>query len=260
MSFDNLLVQREAGVAVLTVQRPQRLNAIDAWTIEELKQAFLEFQQDDSVRCVIVTGAGEKAFVAGADINELAGDTSEGARQRALDGQRVFDLIEQLGKPVIAAVNGFALGGGCELAMACTFRIAADTARFGQPEINLGLIPGFAGTQRLARLVGRPKAMELILTGNPITAADALAIGLVTRVVPAAELMTAARALASELAAKPPVAMRYAMEAVNNGFEMPFADACRFEAALFGMVAATEDMKEGTRAFLEKRKAQFKGR
>jgi enoyl-CoA hydratase len=260
MSFDNLLVQREAAVAVLTVQRPQRLNALDAWTIEELRQAFLEFQQDDSIRCVIVTGAGEKAFVAGADINELAGDTPEGARQRALAGQRVFDLVEQLGKPVIAAVNGFALGGGCELAMACTFRIAADAARFGQPEINLGLIPGFAGTQRLARLVGKPKAMELILTGNPITASEALAAGLVNRVVAAADLMSTARALAAELAAKPPIAMQYAMEAINHGVEMPFADACRLEATLFGMVAATEDMKEGTRAFLEKRKAEFKGR
>jgi enoyl-CoA hydratase len=260
MSFDNLLVQREAAVAVLTVQRPQRLNALDAWTIEELRQAFLEFQQDDSVRCIIVTGAGDRAFVAGADINELAGDTPEVARQRSLAAQRVLNLIEQLGKPVIAAVNGFALGGGCELAMACTFRIAADTARFGQPEINLGLIPGFAGTQRLARLVGKPKAMEMILTGNPINASEALAAGLVNRVVPAADLMTAARAFAAELAAKAPVALRYAMEAVNNGLEVPFDDGCRLEATLFGMVAATEDMKEGTRAFLEKRKAEFKGR
>ena len=171
----------------------------------------------------------------------------------------MFDLIEQLGKPVIAAVNGFALGGGCELAMACTLRIAADTARFGQPEINLGLIPGFAGTQRLARLVGKTKAMELILTGNPITRPEALAIGLVNRVVPAADLMTEARALAAELAAKPPIALRYAMEAINSGLEMPFAEACRLEAALFGMVTATDDMKEGTRAFLEKRKPEFKG-
>jgi enoyl-CoA hydratase len=260
MSFDNLLVEREAGVAVLTVHRPERLNALDARTIDELGQAFLDFQQDDSIRCVIVTGAGDKAFVAGADINELAGDTPEAARRRALASQQVFDSIEQLGKPVIAAVNGFALGGGCELAMACTLRIASDTARFGQPEINLGLIPGFAGTQRLSRLVGKPKAMELILTGNPITASEALAIGLVNRVVAAVDLRNAARALAADLAAKPPIALRYAIEAVNNGVEMPFADARRFEAALFGMVAATEDMKEGTRAFLEKRKPQFKGR
>jgi len=180
--------------------------------------------------------------VAGADINELARDTPENARRRALAGQQVFDFIEQqLAKPVIAAVNGVALGGGCELAMACTFRIAADTAKFGQPEINLGLIPGFAGTQRLARLVGRAKAMELILTGNPITASQALAIGLVNRVVPAADLMNESRALAVELAAKAPLALRYAMEAVNNGLEMPFADACQFEAALFGMAVATEE-------------------
>ena len=171
MSFDNLLVERESGVAVLTVQRPQRLNALDARTLDELQQAALDLQQDDSIHCVILTGAGDKAFVAGADINEIARDTPDGARARALHGQRVFDLIEHLGKPVIAAVNGFALGGGCELAMACTLRLAADTARFGQPEINLGLIPGFAGTQRLARLVGKTKALEMILTGAPITAA-----------------------------------------------------------------------------------------
>jgi enoyl-CoA hydratase len=260
MSFDNLLVQRESGVAVLTVQRPQRLNALDAWTLDEIRQAVLNFQQDESIRSVIVTGAGDKAFVAGADINEIARDTPEGARRRALTGQHVFDLIERLGKPVIAAVNGFALGGGCELAMACTLRIAADTARFGQPEINLGLIPGFAGTQRLARLVGKTKAMELILTGDPISASDALAIGLVNRVVPAADLMTQARALAADLAAKPPIALRYAIDAINDGLDMPFAEACRLEASLFGMVTATDDMKEGTRAFLEKRKAVFTGK
>jgi len=259
MPFDNLLVQRETRIAVLTVQRPTRLNALDASTLDELRQAALDLQQDDSIRCVIVTGAGEKAFVAGADLNEIAGDTAEAARMRALGGQHVFDLIERLGKPVIAAVNGFALGGGCELAMACTLRIAADTARFGQPEINLGLIPGFAGTQRLARLVGKAKAMELILTGNPILASEALAIGLVNRVVPAANLMSEARALAAELAAKPAIALRYAMEAINSGLEMPFVEACRLEASLFGMLTATDDMKEGTRAFLEKRKPEFKG-
>jgi len=260
MPFDNLLLQRESGVAVLTVQRPQRLNALDAKTIDEIRQAIPDLRHDESIRCVIVTGAGDKAFVAGADIHELARDTPELARRRALAGQHAFDLIEQLGKPVVAAVNGFALGGGCELAMACTLRIAADTARFGQPEINLGLIPGFAGTQRLARLVGKTKAMELILTGNPISASEALAIGLVNRVVPAAALMKEAHALAAELAAKPPLALRYAMEAIHKGLEMPFAEACRFEAALFGMVTATDDMKEGTRAFLEKRKAEFKGK
>jgi enoyl-CoA hydratase/carnithine racemase len=259
MSFDNLLDQREAAVAIVTIQRPQRLNALDAATLDELRRAFLDFQQDDSIRCVIVTGAGDKAFVAGADINEFARDTPEGARERARRGQQVFDLIERLGKPVIAAINGFALGGGCELAMACTLRLAADTARFGQPEINLGLIPGFAGTQRLARLVGKTKAMEMILTGAPIGASDALALGLVNRVVPAGALMDEARALAADLAAKPAIAMRYAMDAVNRGLDMPFAEACELEAALFGLLTTTEDMKEGTKAFLEKRKPVFKG-
>ena len=260
MSFDNLLVEREPRIAVLTIQRPQRLNALDSRTLDGLREAFLSLQHDDQIHCVILTGAGEKAFVAGADINELAQDTPDGARRRAVAGQSVFDLIEGLGKPVIAAVNGFALGGGCELAMACTLRIAADSARFGQPEINLGIIPGFAGTQRLVRLVGKSKAMEMIVTGAPITAQDALACGLINRVVPAAELMKEARALAADLASKAPVALRYAMDAVNRGAEMPFADACQLEATLFGLVTATDDMREGTAAFLEKRKPTFKGR
>src|SRR5436190_2375419 len=172
MPFDNLLVERESRIAVLTVQRPARLNALNASTLDELRQAALDLQHDNSIRCVIITGAGEKAFVAGADINEIARDTPEAARLRALGGQHVFDLIERLGKPVIAAVNGFALGGGCELAMACTLRIAADTARFGQPEINLGLIPGFGGTQRLARLVGPGRALALLLRGHQLDAAE----------------------------------------------------------------------------------------
>jgi enoyl-CoA hydratase len=260
MPFDNLLVQREARVAVLTIQRPQKLNALDAATLDAIRQAVLDVQQDESIRCVIITGSGDKAFVAGADVNEIARDTPDGALQRARRSQHVFDLIEQLGKPVIAAVNGLALGGGCELAMACTLRIAADTARFGQPEINLGLIPGFAGTQRLARLVGKTRAMELILTGSPISASEALAIGLINRVVPAADLMNAARTLAAELAMKPAIALRYAMAAINNGLEMPFAEGCQLEASLFGMVTTTEDMREGTKAFLEKRKPEFKGR
>jgi enoyl-CoA hydratase len=260
MSFDNLLVEREARVAILTIQRPRRLNALDARTLDELRRAFLDLQHDPDIHCVILTGAGDKAFVAGADINELATDAPPAARDRALNGQAVFDLIEGLGKPVIAAVNGFALGGGCELAMACTLRIAADSARFGQPEINLGLIPGFAGTQRLVRLVGKSKAMEMILTGAPISAEDALDCGLVNRVVPAADLMSQVRTLAAELASKAPVALRYAMDAINRGADMPFGDACRLEASLFGLVTATEDMREGTSAFLEKRKAEFKGR
>src|SRR5215213_991075 len=212
MSFDNLIVQRESRVARLTVQRPHRLNALDSSTLDEIRHAVLELQQDDSIRCVIITGAGDKAFVAGADINEIASDTPDGARRRALHGQHVFDLIEQLGKPVIAAVNGFALGGGCELAMACTLRIAADTARLGQPEVNLGIIPGFAGTQRLARLIGAGRALEMLLTGEPVTAAEAYRLGLVNRVVPAAELMTEVRTLATSLASKAPVAVRYIID------------------------------------------------
>jgi enoyl-CoA hydratase len=260
MSFDNLLVERDAPIAIVTIHRPQRLNALDRRTLEELERTFHELQHDQSIRAIILTGSGDKAFVAGADIRELATDDPDAARRRALGGQHVFDLIERLGTPVVAAVNGFALGGGCELAMACTLRIAADTARFGQPEINLGLIPGFAGTQRLARLVGKGKAMELVLTGMQIDAAEALSIGLVNRVVPQSDLLREAKALAFELAEKPPIALRYAMDAINHGLDMPFGEACQFEATLFGMATATDDMKEGTRAFMEKRKPVFKGR
>ncbi|HZT77027.1 MAG TPA: enoyl-CoA hydratase-related protein [Vicinamibacterales bacterium] len=260
MADPNLIVERDAGVALVTINRPKVLNALNSDTIDELRRTLLDLQRDEAVRALVLTGAGEKAFVAGADINELAVQTPTGGREHALKGQHVFDLVENLGKPVIAAINGFALGGGCELAMACTLRIAADTARLGQPEINLGLMPGYAGTQRLSRLVGRGRAMELILTGAPIAADEALRIGLVNRVVPAAELMTSARALAAQLAKSAPIAMRYIITAVNRGAEMPFADACQYEATLFGLVASTDDMREGTRAFLEKRKPEFKGR
>src|SRR5206468_578165 len=229
-------------------------------TVDELRRAMLDFRQDESVRAIIVTGAGEKSFVAGADINELAVQTPTGGREHALSGQHVLDVIENLGKPVIAAINGFALGGGCELAMACTLRIAADTARLGQPEIALGLIPGYAGTQRLARLVGRGRAMEMILTGTPIAADEALRIGLVNRVFPAANLMADARKLAAQLAKSAPIAMRYIINAVNKGIEMPFAAASQYEAALFGLVTSTDDMREGTTAFLEKRNPEFTGR
>jgi enoyl-CoA hydratase len=221
---------------------------------------MLGLQRDDAIRVIVLTGAGEKAFVAGADINELAVQTPTGGRDHALKGQHVFDLIENLGKPVIAAINGFALGGGCELAMACTLRIAADTARLGQPEINLGLIPGYAGTQRLLRLVGKGRAMEMILSGQPVTADHALSIGLVNGVSPLGGLMETVRGLAAKLAASAPIAMRYAINAINKGAAMPFAEACQYEATLFGLVASTEDMREGTRAFLEKRKPEFKGR
>jgi len=260
MAFDNLLLERDGAVAVVTINRPKVLNALNTQTMDELRRLMLELKHDEGVRVVLLTGAGEKSFVAGADINELAVQTPVSGREHALTGQHVLDLIEHLGKPVIAAINGYALGGGCELAMACTLRLAADTAKLGQPEINLGLLPGYAGTQRMSRLVGKGKAMELILTGAPIGAADALAIGLVNRVVPAAELMAEARKLAAELAGHAPIAMRYIMAAINKGLEMPFAEASVFEATLFGLVASTEDMREGTKAFLEKRKPEFKGR
>jgi len=260
MAFDNLLLERDGAVAIVTINRPRVLNALNTQTIDELRRMILDLKHDDAVRVMILTGAGEKAFVAGADINELAVQTPTGGREHALKGQHVFDLIENMGKPVIAAINGYALGGGCELAMACTLRLAADSARLGQPEISLGLIPGYAGTQRLPRLVGRGKAMEMMLTGAPITAEEALRIGLVSRVVAAAELMAEARQLAAQLAAHAPIALRYIINAVNKGSDMPFADACQYEATLFGLVASTDDMKEGTAAFLEKRKPEFRGK
>jgi enoyl-CoA hydratase len=260
VAYDNLLIERDGAVACVTFNRPNVLNAINAPTLDALRRAILDLQRDESVRAVILTGSGDKAFVAGADINELAVQTPTGGREHALTGQHILDLIENMGKPVIAAINGYALGGGCELAMACTLRVAADTAKIGLPEITLGILPGYAGTQRLARLVGKGKAMELILTGVPIGGDEAVRIGLVNRVVPAAELMTDARALAGRLAENAPIAMRYIISAINKGLEMPFGEACAYEATLFGIVASTEDMREGTRAFLEKRRPVFKGR
>src|SRR5213080_264378 len=195
MAFDNLLLERDGAVAIVTINRPNVLNALNSHTVDELRRLMLELKHDAAVGAIVLTGAGEKSFVAGADINELAVQSPAGGREHALTGQHVFDLIENLGKPVIAAINGYALGGGCELAMACTLRIAADTAKIGQPEINLGILPGYAGTQRLARLVGKGRAMELILTGGQITAAEAERIGLVNRVVPAAALMSEVRSL-----------------------------------------------------------------
>jgi enoyl-CoA hydratase len=212
------------------------------------------------VRAIVLTGAGEKAFIAGADINELAVQTPIEGKEHARRGQQIFDAIEQLGKPVIAAVNGFALGGGCELAMACTMRVAADTARFGQPEINLGIIPGYGGSQRLPRLVGRGVALEILLTGDMISAERAYEIGLVNRVVPAAELMSEAKKIAHVLASKAPIAIRYILEAVHHGLDGSL-DAGQFlETALFGAIASSADMKEGTKAFLEKRKAVWQGK
>jgi len=260
MAYENLLTERDGAVSILTINRPAVLNALNAATLTELAQAIQEAATDAAVRVIILTGSGEKSFVAGADINELAKQTPVSGREHARHGQALFTHIERLHKPVIAAVNGFALGGGCELAMACTIRLAADNAKFGQPEINLGLIPGYAGSQRLPRLVGRGRALELLLLGNQITAEEAWRIGLVNRVVPAAKLMEEARAMAQTLATKAPVAVRYILDAVAGGVEMSFADAQDYEATLFGLVSTTEDMREGTRAFLEKRKANFTGR
>jgi len=260
MPFDNLLLERDDAVALVTINRPQVLNALNLATLDELRRVVLDLKRDDSVRAVILTGSGEKAFVAGADVNELAAQTPLAGREHALSGQHVLGLIENMGKPVIAAINGYALGGGCELALACTLRIAADTARLGQPEVNLGILPGYAGTQRLPRLVGKARAMELILTGAQITASEAERIGLVNRVVPAAVLLTEAKKLAGQLAKQAPIAVRYIIDAINHGLEMPFLEGCRFEATLFGLVAGSEDMREGTRSFLEKRKPEFTGR
>jgi len=260
MPYAHLLVETDGAVATVTINRPKVLNALDAATLAELGQAMRALQADETVRVVVLTGAGEKAFVAGADIRELATLTPDAGKARAELGQGVFDLVERLGKPVIAAINGFALGGGCELAMACTVRLAADTATFGQPEVKLGLTPGFGGTQRLPRLVGKGRAMELVLGGGMIDAAEAFRIGLVNRVVPAAALRGEARALAQAWAANAPMAMRYAMEAISHGLETSFAEGCFVEASLFGLAFATEDMREGTRAFLDKRTPEFKGR
>jgi enoyl-CoA hydratase len=259
MSFDNLLLDHDGATAVVTINRPAVLNALNSATLDELRRAMLDIQRDAAVRVVIITGAGEKAFVAGADINELARQTPVSGREHARAGQAVLDLIEGLGKPVIAAINGYALGGGCELAMACTIRLAAETAKLGQPEISLGIIPGYGGTQRLPRLIGKGRALELILTGAPITAAEAHRIGLVNQVVPAAELMTRAKQMAAVLARQAPIAVGYILQAVNQGLEMPTHEALAYEATFFGLLATTDDMREGMRAFLEKRKPEFHG-
>src|SRR5688500_2902468 len=260
MAFENLIVDRDGALAIVTINRPKVLNALNTATMEELTAAFAELGADESGRAIVLTGSGVHSFVAAAGITGLAVQTPVGGRDHAQRGQRVLDVIENLGKPVVAAINGFAFGGGCELAMACTLRIAADTAKLGQPEINLGLIPGYAGTQRLTRLVGRGVAMEMLLTGDAITAAEAHRIGLVNRVVPAADLMTEAKKLAQQLAAKAPVAARFIIDAVNRGADLPLAHAQVYETTLFGLVSTTDDMREGTRAFLEKRKPEFKGR
>ena len=260
MTFENLLLERDGAVAIVTLNRPKVLNALNHKTLAELSACMASLKADEGVRAIILTGSGEKSFVAGADINELATQSPVEGQAHARRGQLILDAIEQLGKPVIAAVNGFALGGGCELAMACTIRLAADSARFGQPEINLGLMPGYAGSQRLPRLVGKGIAMEMLLTGDMVGAQRAYEIGLVNRVVPAAERMTEARTLAQTLAAKAPIAVGFIIDAVNQGLEAPFAVGEYLETSLFGTIASSEDMREGTKAFLDKRKPVWQGK
>lgn len=261
MAYQNILVQREENVGLIQVNRPDKLNALNRATLEELVQAVDELGADPAVRVIIFTGAGERAFVAGADIQELSAikSATDAMGTTALFHTLLYRL-DRLEKPVIMAINGYALGGGCELAMGGDIRLAAETARFGQPEINLGLIPGGQGTQRLPRLIGRGMAKLLILTGDQITAAEAHRLGLVEQVVPAAELMATARALAQKLASKSSLVLAIAKKAINEGMEMDLQRGCEYEAVLFGIAASTEDRVEGTRAFLEKRKPVFKGR
>lgn len=259
MSYETLIHQNREGIGYVTINRPEKLNALNDQVMTDLNACFESIEQDAAVKTVILTGAGEKAFVAGADIAVLAAQTPVEGKERSIRGQRVLDRIENLGKPVIAAVNGYALGGGCELAMACTLRVASETAKLGQPEVKLGIIPGYAGSQRLPRLVGKGRAMELILSAEPITAGEAWRIGLVNQVVPAKDLMPTCEALARKIMANGPLAVRFAMEAVNRGCEMTQEQGQFLEATLFGLCCTTADMKEGTRAFLEKRPPRFTG-
>jgi enoyl-CoA hydratase len=256
----NVLYEKKGAIAYVTVNRPKVLNALNTPTWKDLRTAFMDARGDAAVRGVILTGAGDKAFIAGADISELAHVAAFEAEQASRFGQDVLDLIENLGKPVVAAVNGFALGGGCETAMACTIRLAVDTAKFGQPEVMLGLLPGGGGTQRLPRLVGKGRALQLILTGETISAQEAYRIGLVNEIVPAADLITRAEAILKRIAANAPISVGFALEAVNKGLETSQSDALLLEASYFGLCAATEDKKEGTTAFLEKRAPHFQGR
>ncbi len=260
MAYENLLYEKKHQIGTITFSRPKVLNALNRKTMEELGALLAVVRDDAEVRVLILTGAGEKAFVAGADINELAQRTPVDGKEFSVFGQGVLHMLETLGKPSIAAINGYALGGGCELALACTLRLACRSAKLGQPEVKLGILPGYGGSQRLARLCGKGAAHELVLTGEMISAEEGLRIGLVNHVYEPAELMPAAEALAKKIIANAPLAVQYAMEAIEHGVEMPQEEGLFLEATLFGLCCATEDMREGTRAFLEKRPAQFKGR
>src|SRR6516162_6777547 len=260
MNFENIILEKKNAIAYITVNRPKVLNALNMATMEELRAAFHDIKGDAEIRVVIFAGSGEKAFIAGADIGELAQQDPVSGKEYTHRGQSVLDSIENLGKPVIACINGFALGGGCEIALACTMRLASENAKLGQPEVKLGIIPGYGGTQRLSRLVGKGLAMQQVLTGEMITAQEAHRIGLVNEVVPAAELIPRAEAIAAKIIANAPLAVQYAMEAVNKGMEMTLAEGLYLEAVLFGVACSTEDKTEGTRAILEKRAPVFKGK
>jgi enoyl-CoA hydratase len=260
MTYENLLYEAKDQIARITFNRPSVLNALNRKTMEELGDALEKVRADDSVRVLILTGAGEKAFVAGADISELAQRTPVDGKDYTLFGQGVIHRLETLGKPSIAAINGFALGGGCEVALACSIRIASKNAKLGQPEVKLGIIPGYGGSQRLPRLCGKGVAHEWILTGEIFSAEEACRVGLVNRVVEPGELLPAAEQLARKIIANAPLAVKYAMEAIEHGMEMPQEQGLFLEATLFGLCCATEDMREGTRAFLEKRPPKFQGR
>jgi len=258
--MDNVKIEVRDGILILRIDRPKVLNALNAQTVEEIYRVFATARDDAKIKAVIVTGGGEKAFVAGADITELAQKTPITGKDTSQRGQFIFSFIERFPKPVIAAINGFALGGGCELALACHIRIASDKAQIGLPEVSLGIIPGYGGTQRMARLLGKGKALELICTGDRIGADEALRIGLVNKVVPGDQLLIAAEEMARKIMTRGPLAVRAAIEAVMSGSEMPFEEGQFLEAALFGLLCASEDTKEGMQAFIEKRTANFQGK
>ncbi len=260
MPYESIKVEKKDRIARVTINRPGKLNALDINTVLELTRAFTDIKSDDSIGVAILEGEGGKSFAAGADIGELLRQDLIDGKDFSERGHNLCNLIENLGKPVIASICGFALGGGCEIAMACTLRVASEKARFGQPEINLGTIPGYGGTQRLPRLIGRGVAMELVLTGRVIKADEALALGLVNKVVPHEELEKASLELAGTLLSKPPFALRANMEAVLHGTELSYEEGCRLETNLFAMTCGTADMKEGMKAFLEKREARFTGK
>jgi enoyl-CoA hydratase len=260
MAYENILFEKKDSIAYITFNRPKVLNALNRKTVAELREALVDARDDASVRVLILTGAGEKSFVAGADIGELAQRTPVDGKEFSLFGQSVFHLLETLGKPSICAINGFALGGGCEVALCCSIRLASKAAKLGQPEVKLGIIPGYGGSQRLARLCGKGAAHEMCLTGEMITAEEAQRIGLVNHVYEPGELLPAAEAMAKKIAGNAPLAVKYTMEAIERGVEMPLEEGLFLEATLFGLSCATEDMREGTKAFLEKRKAEFHGK